>query len=83
MNGLVARITMSYMNALTVRIPEELERRLDEICRRESRSASEIVRESIRRFVDQRELDDLRQRLRPYAEAKGWLTDEDVFGEVS
>ncbi|MBI5725314.1 MAG: ribbon-helix-helix protein, CopG family [Planctomycetes bacterium] len=71
------------MNALTVRIPTELQKELDRLCKREHRSSSEVVRESLRRYIAQEQLRQARQKLRPYAEAKGFLTDEDVFKAVS
>jgi predicted transcriptional regulator len=74
---------MSYMNALTIRIPDELERELQRLCRSQKRSTSDVVREALRRYLAFERFQKLRQRLRPYAEAKGFLTDEDVFEAVS
>lgn len=69
--------------AITVRLDEELECRLDEIARRTGRSRSEIVREALRRQMAAIAFDELRDRIMPFAEARGFLTDEDVFDEVS
>lgn len=77
------RRTMSYMNTLTVRIPDELQKQLDRLCKRQHRPTSEIVRESLRRYLAAEQLRRVREGLRPYAEAKGFLTDEDVFKAVS
>jgi len=74
---------MSYMTALTIRIPEELRKRLKQFCENEDRSTSEVVRESIRKFLVQEEIRRIRQQLRPRAEARGFVTDEDVFREIS
>jgi predicted transcriptional regulator len=71
------------MNALTIRIPEALRRNLRKLCRRQRRSTSDVVRESLRRYIAQEQLRLARQKLRPYAEARGFLTDEDVFKTVS
>ena len=71
------------MSNLTVRIPEKLRRQLKRLGRRQQRPVSELVRDSLRRYVAEEELRQIRQRLRPYAEAKGLLTDEDVFKAVS
>ena len=71
------------MSNLTVRIPEKLRKDLKQICRRQHRPVSDLVRDSLRRYVAQEELHRLRQNLRPYAEAKGFLTDEDIFKAVS
>ncbi len=39
------------MTTLTIRLPEELKNELDEISRDEKRAVSDIVRESIRRYI--------------------------------
>jgi predicted transcriptional regulator len=74
---------MYYMSTLTVRIPDELKAQLEELSRRLHRPVSDLVRESLRQFVVQEELRQLRAKLRPYAEAAGFFTDEDVFEVVS
>jgi len=43
----------------------------------------EIVREALRRQLRISQFDGLRQRMMPFAEARGYLTDEDVFADVS
>ncbi len=74
---------MSYMNAIRIRIPAELERQLKEFCKQRNRSTSDVVREAARRYLASERLHQLRERLRPHAEAGGFLTDEDVFKVVS
>ena len=76
--------TMSYMSdAISFRIPPELRRELARLCKRQKRPASEVAREALRRYLAMEEMRLLRERLRPYAEARGFLTDEDVFKAVS
>lgn len=74
---------MSYMSAMTIRIPPELQRKLQKLCRQQHRSASDVVRESLRRYIAAQQLRDAREKLRPFAQAKGFVTDEDVFRAVS
>ena len=78
-------ITMNYMkgSALTVRLEKGLQKKLEGLCRKLGRSRSDVVREAIEKRVDLLRFEDLRKRLIPYAEAKGILTDEDVFREIS
>jgi len=71
------------MTNITVRIPEKLRKDLDALCREQDRPASEVVRDSLRQYLASQELRRLRRKLRPHAEAKGFLTDEDVFKAVS
>jgi len=69
--------------AITVRIDPELERLLDRVAERTGRSRSEVTRDALRRQLAIELLDDLRRRVAPFAEARGLLTDEDVFELVS
>jgi predicted transcriptional regulator len=71
------------MNTLTVRIPDELRADLQEISSRQSVPVSDLVRESIRRYVAVERFRSLRKRTLPFAEAQGLLTDEDVFRAIS
>jgi predicted transcriptional regulator len=71
------------MNTLTVRIPEELRADLQEISSRQNMPVSDLVRESIRRYVAIERFRALRKRTLPFAEAQGILTDEDVFRAIS
>jgi len=69
--------------ALTIRLDPELEQQLDRLAKRSGRSRSEIVREALRRQLAVAQFDDLRKRIMPFAEAAGYLTDEDVFRDIS
>lgn len=70
-------------STVTIRLDEELERRLTRVSRRSGRSRSEIVREGLRRQLARMTFEQLRERLTPFAETQGYLTDEDVFRDVS
>ena len=71
------------MSTLTVRIDDQLEQQIDEITRRTGKTRSELVRDALRRQVALETFEDLRRGLMPYAEARGYLADEDVFRDVS
>jgi predicted transcriptional regulator len=68
---------------LTVRLDAELERDLELLCEKSGQSRSDFVRHALRRQIRQAEFAALRSELMPYAEAQGWVTDEDVFRDVS
>jgi len=70
-------------STLTIRLDKDLERMLDRLCKRTGQSRSDIVRHAVRREVSLRRFEDLRRRAMPFAEARGFLTDEDVFREIS
>ena len=68
---------------VTIRLDADLERQLSRQARRTGRSRSALVRDALRRQLALAQFDDLRQRIMPLAEARGYLTDEDVFRDVS
>lgn len=70
-------------SVLTIRLDPQLERQLARVAKRTGRSRSEVVRDAVRRQLALAQLDDLRRRIMPLAEARGYLTDEDVFRDVS
>ncbi|MBI5525117.1 MAG: ribbon-helix-helix protein, CopG family [Deltaproteobacteria bacterium] len=73
------------MNTATITI--KLDRRLNSLLNRASRMSkrprSEVVKEALRRQLSIDLFRQARRRLMPFAEAKGYLTDEDVFRDVS
>ena len=80
-----ACITMHDMktSALTIRLDPDLQRRLSRAAKRSGRTRSEVVRDALRRQLAVAQFEDLRRRIMPFAEAQGYLTDEDVFRDVS
>jgi len=76
---------MLYMKTatLTIRLDKELEKLLDQASRRTGKNRSEIVREALVRQIRLLTFEDLRRRIMPFAEARGYLTDEDVFSKIS
>ena len=71
------------MKTLTLRVPDELKLQLEELSRQQQRPTSELVRESIRRFLVGEQIKTIRRTSVPLAEAQGYLTDDDVFQDVS
>ena len=69
--------------AVTVSLPEPLTEELDLVSQEAGTSRSEIVREALKRYFALREYRALRAELVIEAEAKGIVTDEDVFHQVS
>jgi len=78
-------LTLSNMKtaSLTIRLDEDLSELLTEATRSSGRSRSEIAREALRRQLRLSQFESLRRRIMPLAEARGFLTDEDVFSQVS
>lgn len=76
---------MSYMktSTVTIRLDPELEKELDRAAERSGRSRSDLVRDALRRQLALSRFEDLRRRIMPFAEAQGYLTDEDIVRDVS
>ena len=76
--------TLSYiMTTLTIRLPNELRSELRTVSREKNKPVSDLVRESIRRYVAIERFRSLRKKVLPFAEAQGFVTDEDVFKAIS
>lgn len=71
------------MTTLTIRLPEVLKSDLDRISRVENKAVSDLVRESLRRYVAIEKFRSVRKKILPFAEAQGLLTDEDIFKALS
>jgi len=76
---------MYYMKTgtLTIRLDKELDELLSKASRRTGKNRSEIAREALRRQIRLETFKDLRRRIMPFAEARGFLTDEDIFSKIS
>lgn len=70
-------------SAVTIRLDDDLDEQLEELVQTSGRSRSEIVREALRRELLRMQFERIRAQVMPFAEARGFLTDEDVFREVS
>jgi len=70
-------------SAVTIRMDTELKRQLNKLCKQTGRSQSEIVRDALKRQFAIIRFRQMRRKILPLAEARGYLTDEDVFRDVS
>ena len=68
---------------LTIRIPDEMREGLQELSRSENKPVSDIVRESLKRYLSVYRFRRLRNVVLPFAEAQGILSDDDIFGMIS
>lgn len=77
--------TLSYMKttSVTIRLDAKLQRELNRLSRQLGRSRSDFIRDALRRQLALVRFEQARRGLLPLAEAKGILTDEDVFAIVS
>jgi predicted transcriptional regulator len=71
------------MSTITVRLDKKLDAELSKLAKQTGRPKSELVRDALRRQLAITRFEQLRATVAPFAEARGWLTDEDVFRDVS
>ncbi len=70
-------------NIISIRLPEDLRKELKEISKNESKAVSELIRESLKKYIAIYRFRKLRETVLPFAESQGILTDEDIFKIVS
>jgi predicted transcriptional regulator len=70
-------------STITIRLDEKLDRELARACAQTGRTRSDLARDALRRQVALLRFERLRTKVLPLAEARGYLTDDDVFRELS
>ena len=68
---------------LTLRLDKDLDALLARASKRSGKNRSEIAREALRRQLRLEQFEEFRRRVMPFAEARGFLTDEDVISQIS
>jgi len=68
---------------ITVRLDDSLQRLLEQECNPSGLTRSEVMRDALTRHLAQLRFQQLRGRVIPFAPARGYLTDEDVFNALS
>ena len=70
-------------SSLTIRLDKDLDSLLTKASQRSGKNRSVIAREALRRQLRLEQFEEIRKRVMPFAEARGYLTDEDVFSQIS
>ena len=70
-------------STLTIRLDKDLENMLSKASKKTGKNRSDTAREALRRQLRISQFETLRKRVMPFAEARGFLTDDDVFSKVS
>ena len=68
---------------LSIRLDGDLDRLLAKASKQVGRSRSDVARDALRRQLRLMQFEAVRRRIMPFAEARGFLTDEDVFEKIS
>jgi len=70
-------------SSITIRLDRDLDAMLTKASNRSGKNRSVIAREALRRQLRLEQFEEIRKRVMPFAEARGYLTDEDVFSQIS
>jgi predicted transcriptional regulator len=70
-------------NVITVRIDEEVKVMLDSFSKRSKTGKNEIINKALRHYIYLQEVKEIREELRPYAEAQGYYKEDDLFESIS
>jgi metal-responsive CopG/Arc/MetJ family transcriptional regulator len=68
---------------ISVSLPEEMAMELDKLAKASGRTRSEIVKEALRTYLWEERFRTFRTKIRPKAKKRGFVTDEDVFRDIS
>jgi len=74
---------LAIKSTLSIRIDKDLSQLLEKAAKRTGRPKSELVRDALRRQLSIESFQQIRNRILPFAESQGLLTDEDVWREIS
>ncbi len=70
-------------SAVTIRLEPELQKLLDQVCKQSGRTRSDVLRDALVRQLSIIRFEQVRRQVMPFAEARGYLTDEDVTKAIS
>jgi len=70
-------------STLTIRLDRDLEALLTKASKRSGKNRSVIARDALRRQLRLEQFEAIRKRVMPFAEVRGYLTDEDIFSQMS
>ncbi len=68
---------------LSVSIDEKLNKKVIKAAKRFKLSKSDLVKLALEKYIAHEDLRELRAILVPYAEKRGYLSDEDIFNDIS
>jgi predicted transcriptional regulator len=70
-------------STVTIRMDPDLKRQLADLCKQTCRTQSDLIRDAIKRQIAIIRFRQIRHKVVPLAEAKGYISDEDVFRDIS
>jgi len=73
----------TVLGTLTIRLDDNLDKDLARLAKIQHRTKSDLAREMLRKHIAVEQFRELRRKAMPAAERAGYLTDDDVFRDVS
>ncbi|MCP5046989.1 MAG: ribbon-helix-helix protein, CopG family [bacterium] len=68
---------------LSIRVDDDVKQMLDTFAEKSNIEKNEIINQALRHYIYLQEVKTVREVFRPYAEAQGFRTEEDVFDSIS
>lgn len=71
------------MTILSVELDDKLASELKQISESLQTSEIDLIKKAVDNFLRQQRMDQIRAEVKPYLEAAGFLTEEDIYKEIS
>jgi predicted transcriptional regulator len=71
------------MTVVSLELDDKLAGELKQLSESLQTSEVDLVRKAVDNFLRQQRMDQIRAEIKPYAEAAGLLTEEDIYKEIS
>ncbi|SOD88722.1 antitoxin [Spirosoma fluviale] len=71
------------MTVVSVELDDKLAGELKQISESLQTSEVDLIKKAVDNFLRQQRMDRIRAEIKPYAEAAGFLTEEDIYREIS
>ncbi len=70
-------------NVIKIHIDEEVKVMLDSFSKRSKTGKNEIINKALLHYIYLQQVKDIREELRPYAEAQGYYKEDDLLESIS
>lgn len=71
------------MTTVSVELDDKLAHELRQLSESLQTSEVDLIKKAVDNFLRQQRMDQIRVEIKPYAEAAGFLTEEDIYREIS
>lgn len=71
------------MTVVSIELDDKLAKELKQTAESLKTSEVDLIKKAVDNFLRQQRMDQIREEMQPYAEAAGYLTEEDIYREIS